>query len=300
VKTNQKELLIKSLIKDYSIETTPNIYEKYGHFDELLPQKNDVYITYLPDEKSHKVIDTAKKLNKEGFNAIPHLPARTILNNAKLEKYIAELSETAGCEKILVVGGGGNQKGNISSSMEVLKTDLLSKYNYKEVGLAGHPEGNPDISKKELDKAIIQKNQFAKNVDYKMYLVTQFFFEAVSLQKWEENLESLNNNLEIHAGIPGLATLKTLISYARSCGIGNSIRFLSNQAMNIKKLATTNTPDKLIADIVDYKNSKPSSRVSKLHFYAFGGIKDTSNWLNLVSKSSLDINSNNEFQPIIN
>ena len=50
--TNQKELQIKSLIKDFSIETTPDVYAKYGHFEEVLPQKNNVYITYLPDEKS--------------------------------------------------------------------------------------------------------------------------------------------------------------------------------------------------------------------------------------------------------
>ena len=75
---------------------------------------------------------------------------------------------------------------------------ILSKYNFDEVGLAGHPEGNPDIIDEELNKAIIQKNQFAENVDYKMYFTTQFFFEASSLQKWEEHLESLNNKLEIH------------------------------------------------------------------------------------------------------
>ena len=46
----------------------------------------------------------------------------------------------------------------------------------------------------------------------------------------EQHLKSLKNNLEIHAGIPGPATLKTLLSYATSCGIGNSIRFLSKQA----------------------------------------------------------------------
>ena len=46
----------------------------------------------------------------------------------------------------LIIGGGGNQKGTISSTMEVLKTDLLSKYNFTDVGVAGHPEGNPDIS----------------------------------------------------------------------------------------------------------------------------------------------------------
>ena len=60
--TNYKESLIKKLIKDFSIETTPGVYSKYGKFIELLPNKNDVYVTYLPDENSENVIATSKKL----------------------------------------------------------------------------------------------------------------------------------------------------------------------------------------------------------------------------------------------
>ena len=296
---NQKELNIKNLLKNFSIETTPNVYEKYGKFKDLVNIDNPVYVTYLPDENSSRVIDTAKKLTNEGFTVIPHLPARTMKNHSELEGYIGNLSEKAGCNKVLIIGGGGNQKGEISSSMDVLKTDLLSKYNFKEVGLAGHPEGNPDINENEMDKAIIEKNIFiSNNVDFKAYLITQFFFEASSLKNWEKKLNKLNNHLEIHAGIPGPATLKTLVIYAKSCGIGNSIRFLSKQAMNITKLATTRTPDKLIADLTDYKELNPTSKLSKLHFYAFGGIKKTSEWLYNVSKSKLDINNKNEFKPI--
>ena len=298
MKINQKEINIKSLIKDFSIETTPNVYAKYGQFTEFLSEKNDVYVTYLPDEKSENVIETSKKINEEGLTAIPHLPARTIKDNSELEKYIGSLSEIAGCNKILVIGGGSIQTGNIASSMQVLKTDLLSKYNFVQVGLAGHPEGNPDISDKELDKAIIEKNMFAQNVDFKMYLATQFFFESSSFAKWEAHLISLKNNLDIHAGIPGPATLKTLISFATSCGISNSIRFLSKQVLNISKLAISKTPDKLIVDLAEYKQMNPSSKLAKLHFYAFGGIKKTSSWLNLITNSSLDIKSNNEFEPI--
>ena len=298
MKTNQTEINIKSLIKDFSIETTPDVYAKYGQFTEFLSEKNDVYVTYLPDEKPENVIETSKKINEEGLTAIPHLPARTIKDNSKLEKYIGSLSEIAGCNKILVIGGGSIQTGNIASSMQVLKTDLLSKYNFVQVGLAGHPEGNPDIPDKELDNAIIEKNMFAQNVDFKMYLATQFFFESSSFEKWETHLISLKNNLDIHAGIPGPATLKTLISFATSCGISNSIRFLSKQALNISKLAISKTPDKLIVDLAEYKQMNPLSKLTKLHFYAFGGIKKTSSWLNLITNSSLDIKSNNEFEPI--
>ena len=293
---NQKELKVKEILDGYSIETTPNVYEKYGSFSDLLSKNNSVYVTFLPDEDSKRVIDTSKKLIDEGFDVIPHLPARTIKNNSDLEKYIGALSEISGCNKILVIGGGGKQKGHISSSMDVLKTELLSKFNFNEVGLAGHPEGNPDISEKDIDKAIIEKNAFALDTNLKVYLATQFFFEAKSLENWERKLVSLNNNLDIHAGIPGPATLKTLIGYATSCGIGNSIRFLSKQAMNITKLAKTKNPDKLISDLADYKELNPKSKLKKLHFYAFGGIKKTSDWLDKIIHSKLEFTNTNEFK----
>ena len=296
--TNQTESEIKSLLKDFSIETTPNVYSKYGKFTDFLQKNHDVYITYLPDENPENVISTSKKINEEGYTAIPHLPARTIKDLAELEKYIGSLSEISGCKKILIIGGGGIQKGNIESSIQVLQTDLLSKYNFTHVGVAGHPEGSPDISESEIDKAIIEKNQYAKNVDFKIYLATQFFFEAKTFSNWEKHLNNLNNNLEIHAGIPGPATLKTLVSYATSCGIGNSIRFLSKQALNITKLASSKKPDKLIADLSEYKRENPSTKLTKLHFYAFGGMKKTSEWLNLISNSPLNIKSNNEFEPL--
>jgi len=76
------------------------------------------------------------------------------------------------------------------------------------------------------------------------------------------------------------------------------MHFLSKQALNITRLATSKTPDKLITDLAEYKEINPLSKLSKLHFYAFGGIKKTSDWLNSITNSSLIIKSNNEFKPI--
>ena len=98
--------IVKKFLNSYSIETTPNVYEKYGGFSEFLNKNHDVYITYLPDENSKNVIRTAKKLKLEGYDVIPHLPARTIVNKNDLEKYIGELANESGCSKILIIGGG--------------------------------------------------------------------------------------------------------------------------------------------------------------------------------------------------
>ena len=79
--------IVRNFLNTYSIETTPNVYEKYGNFSEFLSKKHNIYITYLPDEKSYNVVKTAKKLKLEGYDVIPHLPARTVLNNKDLERY---------------------------------------------------------------------------------------------------------------------------------------------------------------------------------------------------------------------
>ena len=288
--------IVKKFLNSYSIETTPNVYAKYGGFSEFLSKDHDVYITYLPDENSNNVVNTAKKLREEGYEVIPHLPARTIVNVNELEKYLGDLANVSGCTKILIIGGGGNQAGNISSTMDVLKSDFLSKFNFKFVGVAGHPEGSPDISNDNLDLAIKEKNNFSKNVDFQMYIATQFFFEAKSLVDWEKHLNSLGNNLPIHAGIPGPASIKTLINYARSCGIGNSLRFISKQAFNLTKLATLSTPDKLIYDLANYINTNQSTKLENIHFYAFGGMKKTADWLNQLDNSKLTYNNKNQFE----
>ena len=288
--------IVKKFLNSYSIETTPNVYAKYGGFSEFLSKDHDVYITYLPDENSNNVVNTAKKLKEEGYEVIPHLPARTIVNVNELEKYLGDLANVSGCTKILIIGGGGNQAGNISSTMDVLQSDFLSKFNFKFVGVAGHPEGSPDISNDNLDLAIKEKNNFSKNVDFQMYIATQFFFEAKSLVDWEKHLNSLGNSLPIHAGIPGPASIKTLINYARSCGIGNSLRFISKQAFNLTKLATLSTPDKLIYDLANYINTNQSTKLENIHFYAFGGMKKTADWLNQLDSSKLIYNDKNQFE----
>ena len=288
--------IVKKFLNSYSIETTPNVYAKYGGFSEFLSKDHDVYITYLPDENSNNVVNTAKKLREEGYEVIPHLPARTIVNLNELEKYLGDLANVSGCTKILIIGGGGNQAGNISSTMDVLQSDFLSKFNFKFVGVAGHPEGSPDISNDNLDLAIKEKNNFSKNVDFQMYIATQFFFEAKSLVDWEKHLNSLGNSLPIHAGIPGPASIKTLINYARSCGIGNSLRFISKQAFNLTKLATLSTPDKLIYDLANYINTNQSTKLENIHFYAFGGMKKTADWLNQLDNSKLTYNNKNQFE----
>ena len=96
--------------------------------------------------------------------------------------------------------------------------------------------------------------------------------------------------------LAGPASIKTLINYARSCGIGNSLRFVTKQAFNLTKLATLNTPDKLMYDLADYINTNKKTKLNKIHFYAFGGMKKTSEWLNNLENSNFTYNRKSQFE----
>ena len=56
-----------------------------------------------------------------------------------------------------------------------------------------------------------------------------------------------------------------------------------------------NTPDKLIYDLANYVETNKSTNLKNIHFYAFGGMKKTSEWLNQLNESELEY-SNNKFQ----
>ena len=119
------------------------------------------------------------------------------------------------------------------------------------IGIAGHPEGNPDITKIHgeavLLKALKEKQAYLKANGIDGFIATQFLFEAAPVAEWARTLRAEGIDLPIHVGVPGPATIKTLVKYAAMCGVGNSARFIRKQALNITKLLTVNTPDDFVA-----------------------------------------------------
>ena len=58
-------------------------------------------------------------------------------------------------------------------------------------------------------------------------------------------------------GVPGPATIKTLVRYAQMCGVGQSARFIRKQALNVSKLLTVNAPDAFVGDLARLAHERP-------------------------------------------
>ena len=230
-----KEKII-SLIDGFTIELNPKVRHKINSIP--LEKKNNVYITYLPDASENDILETIEFVSKNNLTPITHLPARTMKNLDHVRQFLSQVRERTDSKKILVIGGGGNQLGQITSSLEILNSGLLEENNFNEIGIAGHPEGSPDISQETIDNFLNDKFELTKTKGLNLELVTQFFFNAAPFINWCEELTKKKITIPVRVGFPGPASFKTLLNFGLMSGVGNSINFLKKNSSKVSDLLT--------------------------------------------------------------
>ncbi len=279
---------IVDLMRGFTAETTPGSAAKVADFREHLAPGTTVYVTSLPGSNFADTIAVCTRLAAEGMHPVPHFAARSIVDKAALEDGLRQLSDTIGLRQALVIGGAVTTPvGAFADTMQLLETGLFDKYGITTIGVAGHPEGSPDISDAAIEQALAWKNAFAERTGASLYVVTQFCFEAAPVIAWDKRLRASGNRLPIYIGVPGLATLRTLLGHAKACGIGPSMRFLTRQARNVAKLMTVSAPDRLVTDLAAYRANDPECGIAGVHVYPLGGLRRSALWSTAVADGKL-------------
>ena len=222
----------------------------------VLPKVQDVYITMLPGNDFRDVANKAKELVQNGFNPVPHFPARSIKNSNELKDYVS-MCKDFGVKQALVIGGSAEPIGDYHCSLQILESGLFKDW---KIGIAGHPDGSPDISDSDLEKAMKDKMPFAD------YIVTQWLLDSQSIAKFISK-----QTLPVHVGITGPLKLSSLLKFAGIVGAKNSLNFLKSNASKAVDLLKPKDPNELI------ENLKKSTK--NFHIYTFGGLKETNKWL---------------------
>ncbi len=270
---------IRDFMSGFSLETTPGSAAKISDFREHVRIGDSVYITFLHGADFNDTIEVAARLRREGFNPVPHIAARSIPTRAILEDGLKRLRDDANVSQVLLIAGAVDHPlGEFTDTMQVLETGLLDKYGVTRIGVAGHPEGSPDIPDEAIKQALRWKNDFARRSNAQFYLVTQFCFEPEPIIAWDKLIQAEGNTLPVHIGIPGLATVRTLLAHAKACGIGPSMRIITRQAMNVGKLLTVATPDKLVTALAAYQATSAACGIRGVHMYPLGGLKKSADW----------------------
>ena len=282
---------LKEFLTDFSIEVMPRTAAKIESFKEILPKNTRVYIAHIEGISIEEMVQTAKRISSEGFNVMPHFPARIIKDKSTLEEWINIYQGEAGINQALLLAGGVNKPlGVFEDSMQLVETELFEQYNFKNLHFAGHPEGNKDIDKdgsnKNVDEALLWKQKFNERSDIDIAITTQFCFEAEPVIEWANSLTTNGINIPIHIGVAGPAKLQTLIKFSIACGVGPSLKVLQKRAKDVKKLLLPFDPNDFLETLANHKKENPKFNISNIHFFPLGGINTNASWIKNVTNNS--------------
>lgn len=282
---------IVDYVRDYSIEITPHDSGRLDEIKAVLVPGTAVYVAHPPGTPITDIIQLAGRVQKLGLRAVPHIIARKLESRGQLEEALAT-AQGFGIDHALCVAGDITAAEPVfNSSLEVLETGLFSKYGFREVGVAGHPEGSKAIGEARVEQALNGKAAFAKAADFNVYIATQFTFDPEGIVAWETATTAQGVTMPIHIGMPGPASLRQLAKFAMLCGVGASMRMLTSRTAAMANLLSTQAPDEMITYLARHRGAHPDSRIKKIHFFAFGGVVKTARWANAVLSGRFVLNS---------
>ena len=273
-----------------SIEITGKQIDKIPLLKQNLAPGTKVFIALIDPSQLQAQIEACAALRSSGFEPIPHIPARFVIDSDDLDRRVAAFTTHAAVTSVLALGGGAPAPlGKFHCALQMMETGAFQKNGITTIGIAGHPEGNPDITKVHgeamLLRSLKEKHAWIKSAGLNGFIATQFLFDAMPVAHWADDLHKAGIDLPIHVGVPGPASIKTLIRYAAMCGVGNSARFIRKQALNITKLLTVSEPTEFVEQLAILHSEKTELNIAGAHLYPFGGFDKLFEWMRKVSAS---------------
>jgi methylenetetrahydrofolate reductase (NADPH) len=267
------------LLEDFSLEMTGKDVPGLLEAAPLIPPGTRINVTFLGNEDLQMRLVASKAVLDGGFLPVPHISARRLSSQAQLEEYLAALQGQGTSEHVFSVGGDpSTPDGPYEDSLAVIKTGLLLQYGASDVSIAGYPEGHPDISDDVLWAALTGKHAALSKAGLGGTILTQFGFDEDPVVAWIEKVRAAGIDYEIRVGVPGPAGIKRLLSFAARFGVASSAGIAKKYGLSLTNLMGTAGPDKFIKRLA--KKLDPSKHgVVKLHFYTFGGLTATSEWI---------------------
>jgi methylenetetrahydrofolate reductase (NADPH) len=240
---------------------------------EHVPTSVKVTVTSSPSRGLDATLSLTERLAKLGFQVVPHLAARLVVDRSHLRQLLERL-DASGVREAFVVGGDSVEPaGDFSDALSLLQAVRSAGHGFDEIGITGYPESHPQIGDEQLMQATLDKAPLAT------YVVSQVCFDPKAIAEWIAAVRTRGVGLPIYVGIPGIVQKSRLLRIATQIGVGESRRFLTkhgNWAMRLIR-PRAYTPDRLI-DQLRSQLEDPEAGIDGFHVYTLNGIARTEAW----------------------
>jgi methylenetetrahydrofolate reductase (NADPH) len=251
---------------DFEIVPAPGVIDKAT----AIPQGSTVSVTASPSKGMEPTIEVAIELQSRGYRTVPHLAARLFEDRSQLSSMIKRLDD-AGVGRVFLVGGDGEPHGDYPDALSLLVDMAGLGHPFLEVGVAGYPEGHPEISRPVLLEALRAKQPHAT------YIVTQMCFHPEAITRWAAEMRAAGVHLPIRVGVPGAVDAAHLLTMAARIGVGESMRYLAKDRGGILRLIRPGRyhPDREIRKIAELDGDL---NLEGIHLFTFNQIEATVEW----------------------
>ena len=263
----------------YSLEMTAKDFDALHEAAPGIAPDTPVAITFLPGETIDARVAAAAAVRRLGFEPMPHLSARRIATLGELDTMLGRAVDEAGARRAFIVAGDPPEPaGPFADTLSIIRTGLLEKHGFRAIGVAGHPEGHPNMTGEGLWHALTAKLDALDERGLGALIVTQFGFDADPFIDWLTELRARGIMAPVRIGVPGPAGIKTLLRFAARCGVGASAAVMTKYGVSITQLLGKAGPDRLVDALA--ARLTPAHGPVRLHFYPFGGLVNTVEWIN--------------------
>jgi len=269
---------LTTLMTDYSLEITPKDVEALQNAAPMIPQGTLISCTFLPGAEFEDRVRAARAIQDLGFRPVPHISARRLLAKDDLNRFLDMLAAQISLKHVFVIAGDPSEPlGPYEDALAVIDSGTLKDYGIEHVGISGYPEGHPDITNEKLAKAMHDKVASLKRQGIDYSIMTQFGFDADPVLDWLKQIRAEGIDGPVRIGLAGPASIKTLLRFAARCGVGTSAKVVKKYGLSITSLIGNAGPDPVIADLTGQLG--PEHGKVHLHFYPFGGLVKTNEWI---------------------
>jgi methylenetetrahydrofolate reductase (NADPH) len=262
----------------YSLEMTAKDVASLTDAAPLIAPETPLSVTFLPGEAPDARVAATVAVRQLGFEPMPHFSARRILSEDDFEGYLRDVVQAAGVRRCFIVAGDPPEpQGPYADTMSLLRTGAFERAGIKAIGIGGHPEGHPVVTPDQCWTVLADKVAEIDRRGMAALIVTQFGFDPDRVLAWLSELRERGIETPVRIGIPGPASIKALLRFAARCGVGASTAVMKKYGVSITNLLGSAGPDKMV-DVFAARLG-PAHGAVRLHFYPFGGLVKTVEWI---------------------
>jgi methylenetetrahydrofolate reductase (NADPH) len=271
--------MMQTLFDNYSLETLPKDAFAMSTLPAGMARPAQVFVPYLPDESDEARVAACEIIRNSGLEPVPHLSARRLVSVEALDHLLAALRERAQVTSLFLIAGDlAEPAGPFADSLSVIETGLIEKHGFSDVGIAGHPDGHPDVAEDVLWQAMRDKVDALAARGLGTQVVTQFSFDAAQVVRWLGAVRAHGVTVPVRIGIPGPAGVRTLLRYAARCGVAASAGVVAKYGLSLGRLIGNAGPDKFLGDLHKGLQGIDGGPVM-LHVFPFGGFDPFAIWM---------------------